>query len=103
MAKFEELFELRTNSEVLNRLPAPICVKCDSVLTVGNLSDVQKEWARQGYENPDSIKAKIIWPMLIANKDKTIAEIKTASEEAVQTNVDAAIDEILANLIAPTE
>ena len=99
MATFTELFNLRNESVLLNKLPAPICIKCKAIIDDTGANAVQKDWARKGYENPESLKGLIIWPILIANKDKTVAQIRAATASSIQTNVNDTINDLISGLI----
>jgi hypothetical protein len=100
MATYEELFKLRQNSTLLNKITTAIAIKCKAVIDSSAIA-AQKDWARRYIQNPESLKDKIIWPMLVANKDKDVATIIGVDEAPLQTNVDNAIADIIADLTDP--
>jgi hypothetical protein len=101
VATFAELCDIQRNDDTLkNRLPAPISKKCKQVLLDSQSKISAKEWAIKGYTNPESIKPLLIWPLLIANADKEVSEIKGATDPAIETQVALAIDNIIAGLPA---
>lgn len=101
VATFAELFDLQRNDNALmNRLPAAISKKSKQILLDSQAKISAKEWAVKGYTNPESVKGLIIWPLLIANADKSIVQIKEAEDATIETQVASVIDNIVAGLPA---
>ena len=98
MATYEELFDLRQDSNLLNKITSAIAVKCKAVIDAVGATAGQKTWAREVIQNPDGKKGDVIWPLLVANKDATVAQIQSAADTLVQTNVNTAIDDLIADL-----
>jgi len=48
-------------------------------------------WAKAALANPDNEVNRVVWYVLAANASATIAQITSATDATVQTNVDAAI------------
>jgi hypothetical protein len=49
-------------------------------------------WAKQALANPDSAVEQVMWYVLAANNAATVGQITTATDAAVQANVDAAVN-----------
>lgn len=49
-------------------------------------------WAKAALGDPDSMMERIVWYVLAANAAATIPQITGATDAAVQTNVDAAVN-----------
>ena len=53
MATYKELFQLRSDSDLLNKITSAIAVKCKSVIDDGTATAGQKSWAREVIQNPE--------------------------------------------------
>ena len=98
MATYEELFELRQSSDLLNKITTAITVKCKAVIDDAGATSGQKDWARTYYKTPELLKKEVIWPVLEANKSSSVAQIQGATDNAIQSNVSSAIDDLIADL-----
>ena len=49
-------------------------------------------WAAGVFDNPRQEAERMYWALLAANEAQTVATITSASDSAIQTNVDAAVD-----------
>jgi len=98
MATYTELYELRQDSNILNKITSAIAIKCKAVIDDGASTTGQKEWAREKIQNPNGLKGQIIWSLLVANKDQSVSTIQNANDAAVQNNVNTAIDDLIADL-----
>lgn len=56
-------------------------------------------WAKQVFSNPDNEAKRMVWAVLAQNQAATLPQITGASDAAVQTAVNAAID-VFANGVA---
>ena len=91
MATYIELHELRTNDSLRQKVGVA-CVVAAQVRLAGTPSAEEAEWARNVITNPGNIANKVINLVLAANKDLTVAQITSATDAAIQTNVDAVVD-----------
>ena len=95
MATYEELFKLRNNSTLRNKVAVAVAIAADGIRTetAGTTNHANRLiWAKQAMENPSSVGEQVYFAILAANKDKTVAQITGAADTAIQTNVDAAVD-----------
>jgi hypothetical protein len=98
---YSELFSLRSNSELLNKITTAIAIKCKDVIDSSSII-VQKDWARKYLKDPESLKDKIIWSLLVANKDVEVSVITEATDSNIQSAVNTAIDNLIADMSDPT-
>jgi hypothetical protein len=49
-------------------------------------------WAKKVFENPDAESSRMTWAVLAQNRASSLASILSATDSAVQTAVDAAIN-----------
>ena len=103
MATYEEIFSLRNNSEVKNRVTVACVVAAEKIRagTAPFLSDhanrtAHETFAKSVLQNPDSVAQSVYWAVLGANAEFTVAQITGASDAAIQANTDAVIEDLLA-------
>jgi hypothetical protein len=66
-------------------------IRAEDPRTVPN-HEARKQWARLAFQEPDSQVPAILWAVLAQNKALTSAQVLAASDSAVQTAVDAAVN-----------
>lgn len=90
--------ELRTASEspaLLIQVKVACIIAADTVSLESAATPLHAErllWAKRVYENPDTMAQRMVWAVLAKNKAATPAQIAAATDAAVQTNVDAAVN-----------
>ena len=95
MATYLELFSLRTNSELVNKVTVACIVAAEFIRTEDTQTANHTErmiWAAKVFANPEAEARRVLWALLAANKAATASNILAATDAAIQTNVDAAID-----------
>jgi hypothetical protein len=95
MATYAELFDLRSNSPLLNRIMVACIVAAETIRGEdgGTANHANRLlWAKAVFANPDAEASRMMMAVLAQNKDATIGQITGATDAAVQTAVDAAID-----------
>jgi hypothetical protein len=95
VATYQELFDLRSNSGLRNKV-AVACVKKAQALLDATPTADQVAWASSTLANPIAQADKIFAYVLAANSSFTVAQIQGAADTAIQTNVDAAADALIA-------
>lgn len=98
MASNQELFNLRTDSGLLNRITPLIVKKCKTILGDGAATAPAKEWAKTGYSNPESLKDSVIWPVLNNQSFQTVAFLEALDGNDLEFAVNLAIDDLIINL-----
>lgn len=49
-------------------------------------------WAAKAIGNPDAVASQMLMGILVKNKSATVGQIQSASDAAIQTNVDDLVD-----------
>jgi len=95
MAAYADLFNQRSNSALRNKLTVAVSIAAETIRVedVGTANHANRlTWAKGVFEHPDGATESMLWALLAANKDLTIAQIEAATDAAIQTKVDAAVD-----------
>ncbi len=95
MATYEELFDLRRNHSLLDKITTAVIVATDDIRTepVGVANHANRViWSREAAKSPRQMAEVFMAMVLAANKTATVGNISGASDTAIQTNVDAVID-----------
>ena len=103
MATYEEIFSLRNNSDLKNRVTVARVVAAEKIRagTTPFLSDhvnrtAHEAFAKSVLQNPSSVAQSVYWAVLGANSDATVIQITGASDAAIQGNTDAVVEDLLA-------
>lgn len=96
MATYQELFDLRSNSGLRNKVAVACVKKAQALLELTPPTADQVAWASSTLANPIAQADKIFAYVLAANSSFTVAQIQGAADTAIQTNVDAAADALIA-------
>lgn len=96
MATYTELYDLRSDSSLLNRITVAAVVKAQSLIDGGTPTVDEITWANNTIMNPRDVAESLINYVLAANKAASVATIQGASDSAIQTNVDNAADALIA-------
>ena len=92
------LLELLTaaQSDVLKQKVRAACIVAASTIMTENTATPNHAgrlaWARSVYENPEVIGKKMLWAVIAQNNAVALSAITGASDAAIQTAVNAAID-----------
>ncbi len=90
MATYEELFSIRADSNLTDKVAIAIAIKADAIRAEATPVQLAIDWANT--VNPVSEAQSLMWALLASNKDTSLGNITGASDAAIQTAVDAAID-----------
>lgn len=96
MASYSELFDIRNNGPLRNKIMIAITVKAQTIIDLASPSANQITWASNAILDAVKMADKIMPYVLAANKAATVAQIVGASDASVQTNVDLAVDKLIA-------
>ena len=96
MATYAELFDLRTDSALRNRVAVAATVKAQSLLAVANPNAKQVTWALAALKDPIAVANDLMSYVLAANRAAPVTTIQAVADTAIQTAVDAAADKIIA-------
>jgi hypothetical protein len=95
MATYLELFNLRNDSDLQDKVVVAVVIAAEAIRVDGSPPANQAQrlvWAGTAMENPKAEAERMLWAVLAANKDATVATIQAATDAAIQTQVDAAVD-----------
>lgn len=96
MATYEELYDLRNDSTLRNRVLVAIVVKAQEIIDSVTPTSAEVTWAEEALENPGMHLDGLLHYVLSANKDASVAQILGATDTAIQTNIDSAVDVFIA-------
>ena len=94
MATYLELFSLRNNSDLVNRVAVACVIAADEVRTEDPLTEYHTErlsWAAKAMNNPLREAKRMLWTLLASNSTIAINGILSASDSEIQTQVNAAV------------
>lgn len=94
MASYAELFDLRSNAPLLNKITAAVAVAAFTVnaeTTGTNLAN-RKAWAKRALQQTETVAREMLWGILAANQSFTVAQITGATDTAVRDAVLALVD-----------
>lgn len=95
MATYEELYELKNYNPLKYKVTAAVVIAAEAIRTEVETTPSHANrvlWAQEAFSNPTTTANQMLWAVLAANKDVSEADIKNATDAAVQTQVDAAVD-----------
>lgn len=95
MATYEELFGLRTNTALRNKIAVACVIKAQQLLDLTPPTADQVAWASSTLSNPLAQADKIYSYVLAKNSTFSAAQITGATDVAIQTNVSAAADALI--------
>ena len=95
MATYLELFGLKNDSGLQDRVTVAVIVAAEGVRTDASPPANQAQrlaWAGTAMADPKAESVRMLWALLAANKDATTAAILAADDATLQSKVDAAVD-----------
>ena len=95
MATYNEIQTLRTNSDLRNRCEVAIMIKAHA-LAIGSPTTAQITFAKAALKDPSQYVDAVFAYMLADNNGASIATITGATDAAIQTNTNNAVDQLLA-------
>lgn len=95
MATYMELKVLFSHSDLQDKVEVACIVAAETIRaeldTVDNHAN-RLIWAKKAFDSPGGIRDSMLRALLASNKDLNPADITGATDAAIQTKVDAAID-----------
>lgn len=95
MATYTEIFDLRRNSDLRNKIVVAVAVKAAAILDSATPTAAQVTWAKQAIANTMGQADDLLVYVLAKNAGLTVTQITGASDAAIQTAVNGAIDKII--------
>ena len=96
MATYLDLFGLGSDSDLQDKIVVAVIKKAQTLLDVGTPTTDQVTWASGAIDNPSGKAKSLLQYVLAANSGMTVAQIQGASDAAIQSNVDSAVDALIA-------
>lgn len=95
MATYNELFDLRVNSELRNRIVVACVVAAE--LIRGEVASTPNNanrliWARSVFRDSENVAVPMLMAVLAQNRTATVAQITGASDATLQTAVNNAVN-----------
>jgi hypothetical protein len=95
MATYMELFALRSNSDLQDKVSVAVAKKAQTLLDGETPSAAAVAWAQEAIQSPKTKADALLNYVLVKNSELTAAQISGAADSAIQTNVDAAVDVLI--------
>lgn len=95
MAIYKELYNQQYNSELKNRVRIACIIAAETIMGEDGGTNNHANrliWASSVFTSSKSEANRMYMAVIAANKDATIEQISSASDEAIQTNVDDHVD-----------
>lgn len=96
MATYTELYnELQEDAQLRDKVAIACCKKAQTIVDLSTPTADQLNWANAVLQNPAGAAMKLLPYVLAANSSATVAQIQSASDATIQTNVNAAADKLI--------
>jgi len=95
MATYMELKALFNHSDLQDKVQVACIVAAETIRSEdpGTSNHTNRLlWAKAAFEDPRSTQNEMLMALLAANKDASVASITGATDSAIQTKVDDAVD-----------
>lgn len=95
MATYAELYDLQNENEILHKVAVAAAVAAETIRTEDPATPNHANrllWAGLAFADPIAVSGQFLWAVLAANKDATVTNILSATDVAIQANVDAVVD-----------
>lgn len=91
MATYAELYDLRSNSALRNKIAVACAIKAAALIDLEPPTATQLAWAKATLANPTAVADGVMSYVLAKNSGQTVAQINGASDAAIQTHVNAGV------------
>jgi len=94
MATYQELYDLRNNDALRNRIAVAAVVSAEGLLSGTPTAD-EASWAYGVVGNPNGAANTILNLVLASNKSASVSAITGATDDLLQTSVDAVVSGLI--------
>lgn len=94
MATYAELYGLRSNSDLRNKIAVACAVKAAALIDLSTPTASQLAWAKAALADPLGVADDVMNYVLARNAAVTTQQILAASDVAIQSNVNDAADKL---------
>lgn len=95
MATYVELFNLRNDDGLRNKVAVAVTIKAQALFDAASPTAAQLTWAKSAIADPSALADGYLKYLLAKNAASTVAQIQAASDATIQTAVGALVDKIL--------
>ena len=96
MATYIELFALRGEAELQNRVAVAVIKAAEEILSTSPTPAADRvNWAVSVLADPHATGIQMLNLILAANSGLTVSAIRSASDASIQTNVDSMVDSLV--------
>lgn len=95
MATYAELYDLRSNSALRNKIAVACAIKAAALIDLEPPTAAQLAWAKATLGTPTAVADDVMNYVLAKNSGATVGQINAATDAAIQTHVNAAADKLL--------
>lgn len=96
MATYLELHALASDSDLQDKIAVAVIKKAQSLLVLQSPTTAQVGWASNAIKNPKGKSKSLINYVLAINSSLDTLQIQGVTDAAIQTNIDAAVDTLIA-------
>lgn len=99
MATFQELTNLMatgTRETLLRKVEWATLIKAQTLIDGANPSAAELNWANNALMDTENVALRLLKYVIAANSSATTSQITNATDTTIQTNVDAAVDVLIA-------
>lgn len=95
MATYLELYDLHNDESLRHRVAVAVTIKAQSLLNLATPTAGQVTWAIEALNNPLTKTDQLFRYVLAVNNALTTAQITSATDSAIQTQINSAVDKII--------
>lgn len=96
MAAYLELHDLISDSDLQEKIAIAASKKAQGLLDGGTPTTDEVAWALAALQSPTGKAKELINYVLAANSGSTVSQIQGATDVSIQSNVDSAVDALIA-------
>ena len=90
MATYKELRDLFDDSDLTEKVEVAVVIAANNLIS-GTPTTAQKAWAAAAFASPNAEARKALMAVLAENSGATVAQIQSATDASVQTNVNGVV------------
>lgn len=95
MATYTELYALKDDTALKNKIQVACVVAAEEIRTEPSNTAHhlnRQKWASRVFANPEGESDRMLWAVLAANRTFTVGQIQGATDSAIQTAVNDAVN-----------
>ncbi len=96
MASLAELYELKSNSELRNRIEMACLIEAETIRVEENPTAARTAWSRAVFADPTRETGRMFRALIAAHAESPIDEIENVGDTPIKTAVAAAVDHFAA-------